>query len=594
MAGWNARRFVGAAERAYVPEMRERVAARLPLAVAFLLGNAALATMFEVLRFPERLPWMASFDAAIVLISGAVLVVARLRRDLVIAACVVAVNAIGLGLNGYHAVVEAQVGFSVWVLAALLASVVVLLPWGWRAQALASMGTLLGYPLLLHARDTQPLMWAAGCAYLLVAAGTCVAGAALIGRYMASDLSLTKALSEREACLEDLLEREQQARRTAEAASRAKDEFLATLSHELRTPLTPLLGWSRQLQEAGLNGAEREQAIHAIQRSVRSLVQLIDDLLDVSRITQGKLSLKLQPADVATVVAGAIEPVRPAADAKGIRIETSVADHRAIVLADPDRLQQIVWNLVSNAIKFTDRSGVVRVEVRRVGLHAEILVADTGRGIDPTILPHVFDRFWQADGSITRSYGGLGLGLAIVRHLTELHGGTVHAESRGEGRGMTFRVRIPLAAEAVIEEEPAAPSAGVSLDGVSVLVVDDEHESREMLRTLLTHSGVEVQTADSVRQALEVLDRWHPRVLVSDLAMPLQDGYVLIRSIRAREAGSGGHLRALAFTARTRPEDRTEALAAGYDDYLPKPTEPDALLSIVAHLAQRDGHGVAG
>jgi len=331
--------------------------------------------------------------------------------------------------------------------------------------------------------------------------------------------------------------------------------------------------------------------VRTIERSGSSLAQLIEDLLDVSRITQGKLRLSLRTVDVSAVVAAAIEPMRPAALAKEIRLHLLLAKEPPIVSADPDRLQQIVWNLVSNAIKFTPRGGNVRVAVRRAGLHAEIVVADTGHGIAPDVLPHVFERFWQADGSSTRAHGGLGLGLAIVRHLVELHGGNVRVESPGEGQGATFHVQLPISAEATRTASESAPRRqGVSLDGLSVLIVDDEDDGREMVRTLFERRGVEVRTASSTRQALEVFDLWAPRVLISDIAIPHQDGLELIREVRAREADLGGHLPALAFMARTRTEDRAQALAAGFDGYLAKPSDPDELLSFVAQLASNSSH----
>jgi signal transduction histidine kinase/ActR/RegA family two-component response regulator len=571
------------ASEVYRAEVRRKVAERLPYAVLFLLANATLATIFEILRFPERRLWMLVADAVFVVIGGAAVALARRRPDAAIPVSIVAANLLGIVLNAYHAIVGAQLGFCVWTLTGLLASSAVFLPWGWRAQVLASIGAVAGFLLMLGG-STEFLAWAAGGAYLLIVLAMSIGGAALIERYLAIDFSLSQALSDREERLEHLLADEQVARLEAEAASRIKDEFLATVSHELRTPLTPILGWVRQLREGGLSGAEQRVALETIERAGSSLVQLIDDLLDVSRITSGKLRVQPRPVELSRVVAAAVEPMRPAADAKGITLEVD-AREGGTVAGDPDRLQQIVWNLVSNAIKFTDAGGRVKVDVRRHEGEVEIRVSDTGQGISPSVLPHVFERFWQADGSSTRTFGGLGLGLAIVRHLVELHGGTVQAGSPGLGLGAVFRVRLPAGAASSGEAPRAASPAARGLAGLSALVVDDEHDGKEMVSTLLTRRGVEVRTASSARQALELLDGWAPDVLISDLAMPQQDGFALIRAVRLREATRGGHVPALAFTARAAAEDRLRALSAGFDGYLAKPADPDKLLALIADLA---------
>jgi signal transduction histidine kinase/ActR/RegA family two-component response regulator len=572
------------ASEAYRNELIRRVNARLPIAVLFLLATAALATVFEVIRFPERRGWMLAADAAMLVLGAAAVGFSLLRPQRVIVVSIVIANLLGIVLNGYHAVVGAQLGLCIWTLTALLGSAVVFLPWGWKAQAMASVGTLLGYGLMALTPQSDGLVWAAGGAYLIVMVGMSVVAAGLIERYVAIDFSLSRALSDREARLEQLLADEQTARLAAESANRIKDEFLATVSHELRTPLTPILGWVRQLREGGLSRADEKVALDTIERAGSSLVQLIDDLLDVSRITSGKLRLQPRPVEVMRVVAAAIEPMRPAAAAKGITLDVSAVEG-ATVAGDPDRLQQVVWNLVSNAIKFTDAGGRVKVDVSRLESEVEIRVSDTGQGISEELLPHVFERFWQADGSSTRAFGGLGLGLAIVRHLVELHGGTVHAGSPGVGLGSIFRVRLPASASSGPEVAPKTANAIGLLAGLSALVVDDESDGKEMVRALLERRGLEVRTASSASQALELLDDWMPDVLISDLAMPQQDGFALIRAIRLREAARGGHVRALAFTARAAAEDRTRALAAGFDDYLAKPADPDALLALVAHLA---------
>jgi signal transduction histidine kinase/ActR/RegA family two-component response regulator len=571
---------------AYRAEVRRKVGERLPYAVLFLIANAAIATVFEILRFPERRLWMLAADVVFVLIGGGAVALTRRRPENAIPISIGAANLLGLVLNAYHAGVGAQLGFCIWTLTALLASSAVFLPWGWRAQALSSVGAVAGYTLMLQSPSADALAWAAGGAYLVVVVAMSIVGAALIERYLAIDFSLSQALSEREERLERLLSDEQAARLEAEAASRIKDEFLATVSHELRTPLTPILGWVRQLRDGGLSAAEQRVALETIERAGGSLVQLIDDLLDVSRITSGKLRVHPRPVELSRVVAAAIEPMQPAAAAKGIALEVA-AGEGATVAGDPDRLQQVVWNLVSNAIKFTDPGGRVKVDVKRDGDTVEIRVSDTGQGIAPAVLPHVFERFWQADGSSTRTFGGLGLGLAIVRHLVELHGGTVHAGSPGLGLGAVFRVRLPATAAGSAEAPSAVAVAARGLAGLSALVVDDENDGKEMVSALLTRRGVEVRTASSAQQALELLEKWAPDVLISDLAMPQQDGFALIRALRLIEAARGGHVPALAFTARAAADDRIRALSAGYDRYLAKPADPDKLLALVADLAAR-------
>jgi signal transduction histidine kinase/ActR/RegA family two-component response regulator len=575
---------IAGASEAYRNELIRRVNARLPIAVLFLLATATIATVFEVLRFPERRGWMLAADGAMLVLGTIAVGVSLLRPQRVIVVTVVVVNLLGLVLNAYHAVVGAQLGLCIWTLTALLGSAVVFLPWGWKGQAMSSLGALLGYGLMTLSPQADGLVWAAGGVYLVVMVGMSVVAAGLIERYIAIDFSLSRTLSDREARLEQLLADEQSARLAAEAANRVKDEFLATVSHELRTPLTPILGWVRQLRDGGLSPAEERVALGTIERAGSSLVQLIDDLLDVSRITSGKLRLQPRPVEIVRVVAAAIEPMRPAAAAKGITLDVSTVEGLTVA-GDPERLQQIVWNLVSNAIKFTDSGGRVKVDVSRVDAEVEIRVSDTGQGISEELLPHVFERFWQADGSSTRTFGGLGLGLAIVRHLVELHGGTVHAGSPGVGLGSIFRVRLPASTSpGTVVPPPTANAIGL-LAGLSALVVDDESDGKDMVRVLLERKGIEVRTASSASQALELLDEWVPDVVISDLAMPQQDGFALIRAIRLREATRGGRVAALAFTARAAAEDRTRALAAGFDGYLAKPADPDALLALVAHLA---------
>jgi PAS domain S-box-containing protein len=333
-----------------------------------------------------------------------------------------------------------------------------------------------------------------------------------------------------------LLILEQKARKDAEAANRAKDEFLATVSHELRTPLNAILGWARILRGGRLDEAGVTRALETVERNARAQAQLIEDLLDVSRIISGKLRLDVRPLELASVIEAAIETTRPAAEAKSIRVVTVLDPQASPVTGDADRLQQIIWNLWSNAIKFTPNGGRVLIRLERVNSHVEIIVSDTGVGISPEFLPHVFDRFRQADGSITRSYGGLGLGLAIVRHLVELHGGTVSADGR-PGEGATFSVQLPVISVRALETtrtpERVQSTAGgdvplesaTTLDGVRVLVVDDQQDTIEVLTAVLSQSGAEVRAAMSASEALETLQVWKPNVLVSDIGMPGEDGY---------------------------------------------------------------------
>lgn len=397
---------------------------------------------------------------------------------------------------------------------------------------------------------------------------------------------------------ERLLRSERAARAVAEAANRAKDAFLATISHELRTPLSPILCWSRMLREGALDGSQSCQALEAIERNARAQARLIEDLLDVSRIVSGKLRLDVCPVEVQPVIQAAIEVVRPAADAKNIRLQAVLDTASATVSGDPQRLQQVVWNLLSNAIKFTPKGGRVQVVLERVNSHVEIAVVDNGPGISPEFLPRVFERFQQADNTDTREHGGLGLGLAIVRHIVELHGGNVRVESPGPGRGAVFTVTLPLAAvtRALPPAERRHPTAVDTpprrpypeLNGLRVLVVDDEPDSNETLRTLLTRCHAEVQTAASSAQALEISGNWRPDVLLSDIGMPDEDGYTLLNKLRAR-GGDFGRIPAIALTAYASPDDRVRALEAGFQMHVPKPVEPIELVTVVANVARTAG-----
>jgi PAS domain S-box-containing protein len=386
--------------------------------------------------------------------------------------------------------------------------------------------------------------------------------------------------------------------RQAQESSRLKDEFLATISHELRTPLTAILGWAHMLRSGQISKDSASKALETIERSARAQGQLIDDLLDVSRIITGKLRIDMRPLDPNSFIEAAIEAVRPAAEAKGVRVQKIMDTGAVTVTGDPVRLQQVVWNLLSNAIKFTPRGGRVQVRLERVNSHVEIAVTDTGAGVAPEFLPYVFDRFRQADQRITRQHGGMGLGLSIVRHLVELHGGTVRAESEGLGKGSTFTVLLPVApvyqAEAAGERvHPAArdtlPSyeCAERLDGMRVLVVDDEPDTRELLKAGLGQCGAEVTVTASASEALAAIELATPALIISDIGMPDVDGYELMRQIRSLPTDKGGKIPAIALTAYARTEDRLQALRAGYQMHVTKPVELAELVAVASSLVQR-------
>jgi signal transduction histidine kinase len=387
----------------------------------------------------------------------------------------------------------------------------------------------------------------------------------------------------------------QERTRELHRANQAKDEFLATLSHELRTPLTAIFGWAQMLRGGKLDEPTFRRALDSIERNARMQVQLIDDLLDISRIITGKLRLQVRPVELGPVIEAATDAVQPAAEAKGIVLVRQIQPKAGLVSGDPDRLQQVVWNLLSNAIKFTSKGGEVTVSVLRVDSSVEVSVTDTGQGIDADFLPYVFDRFRQADSTTTRRYGGLGLGLSIVRHLVEMHGGTAMAESAGLGRGATFKARFPLVGVRAFEDAGSGGSVGKgpalvgapSLSGVEVLVVEDEPETRELLVAVLAQCGAAVKAAASASGAMETLQHWRPDVLISDIGMPGEDGYELIKKIRTREGEADRRIPAVALTAYARAEDRVRALSAGFQFYVPKPVEPTELAAVVASLAGR-------
>ena len=392
-----------------------------------------------------------------------------------------------------------------------------------------------------------------------------------------------------------LLEREKAARAEAEAANRAKDQFLAMVSHELRTPLNAMLGWTYLLRTGRLDALTHDRALETIERNTRLQAQLIEDLLDVSRIIAGKLRLNVRPADISSVVAAAIESLRLAAEARGIEYRFIPDPTVSIVNCDPDRMQQVIWNLLSNAIKFTPRGGHIEIRLESRDDQAILTVRDSGQGINPEFLPYVFDRFRQADSTATRAHGGIGLGLSIVRHLVELHGGTVKAESEGPNLGATFTVQLPLtisrqSSPNVFRHEDLSSLASLrltALDGLRVLVVEDDTDAREMLTTLLGKCRVDVRAVASCAEALRVIRDQKPDVLVSDIAMAGEDGYTLIRCLRQMDAEHGGHIPAIALTAYARDEDRDRALSAGFQAHLAKPVEPAELTAVVASLARR-------
>ena len=394
-----------------------------------------------------------------------------------------------------------------------------------------------------------------------------------------------------------LLASEKLARSEAERANRLKDEFLATISHELRNPLNAIMGWAHMLRLGKLNEANLERAVETIYRNAKSQSQLVSDLLDVSRIISGKLRLDVRTVDLIYIVNSAIDSIRPAAEAKGIRLQSILDRSAGPISGDADRLQQIVWNLLTNAVKFTPKGGKIQVKVQRIDSHVEVVVSDSGIGISKDFLPYVFDRFRQADGSSTRIHGGLGLGLSIVRQLVDLHGGSAAVESEGEGKGATFIITLPFVG--VINQNDAESVAPAhsdeivtfeglpSLQGLKVLVVDDDADTRELIREVLKECGSEVVMSRSAAEALEALEQHQPDILISDLGMPDEDGYSLISKIRSLPPERGGQIPAAALTAYARAEDRMRVLRSGFQFHLPKPVDSAELVTVVASLAGR-------
>ena len=410
---------------------------------------------------------------------------------------------------------------------------------------------------------------------------------------VAMDITAQKRAEQKHA---DLLVRERAARAEAQAAASAKDEFLAVLSHELRTPLQSMLGWTQMLKEKRVDEPMAHKGLETIERNIRTQTQLIEDLLDISRIVAGTIRVDRQPMDLGPVIDSALAAVVLPAKAKSIRVEAKIDPHVGELNGDPERLEQVISNLLSNALKFTPPGGRVSVRLDRRGAAARLVIEDSGRGISAEFLPHVFERFRQADSTARRSHGGLGLGLSIVRHLVELHGGEVIAESPGEDRGATFTVTLPLLEGekrtlAPRSRKTARAAAGIpaALSGVRVLVVDDDHDACELLELGLRESGASVRAVHSVRDALEALESFRPDLLLSDIAMPEEDGYSLIRRIRARESAAGDHVPAIALTAFASQADREQALALGFDEHLAKPTSPSDLSRTVARLLRVPG-----
>ena len=395
----------------------------------------------------------------------------------------------------------------------------------------------------------------------------------------------------------DLLHRERSARADAVAANRLKDDFLATLSHELRTPLNAIMGYTRMLRRGIFDEPRREHALSVVERNAATLTQMVEDVLDVSRIVAGKIRLNVQTLDVARVLEEAIATVKPAADARGVTVQTLLGSDTGPVAGDPERLQQVLWNLLSNAVKFTPRGGRVQVRLARVESHMEIVVSDTGVGIDPEFLPHVFERFRQADSRFSREHGGLGLGLAIVRELVHLHGGDIHAASEGEGKGATFVVTLPLRILRAEGELGPPPSTGLAdvedataearLDGICVLAVDDDPDATGLVQEVLESAGARVVVAHNGRIALSVMARERIDLLVTDVGMPEMDGFELIAKVRGSSDEKVRSIPAAALTAYARPEDRIRSLKSGFQMHLAKPIDPAELIAALISLANR-------
>ena len=415
---------------------------------------------------------------------------------------------------------------------------------------------------------------------------------------IAGDISERKAQEEKRTAM---FEQEVEARKVAEDANRLKDDFLAMISHELRAPLTAILGWAQMLRSGALDRASAERALLTIERNARSQAHLVGDLLDASRIATGKLNIERKPVELMSIVEAAVDAVRPSVEAKNLRMQIVLEPWVGPFNGDSERLKQVVWNLLSNAIKFTPPGGLVEVRLERLENKALMIVSDTGQGIDPEFLPHIFDRFRQYDSSSKRRQGGLGLGLSIIKHIVELHGGAIYAYSRGEDQGADFMITLPLAVQDGENDNselwPVRPDGqmetrSTSLRGTRVLVVDDDHDTREILAVMLVRYGTEVRTAGSAAEAVEVFSQWQPDVLVSDIGMPVEDGYVLIGKIRRLSQEEGGDVPAIALTAFAAAQDKERSLEAGFQKHLSKPVEPVQLAREVARILGRSEEGI--
>lgn len=394
--------------------------------------------------------------------------------------------------------------------------------------------------------------------------------------------------------VETLLTREQSARAQAEAASRAKDEFLAVISHELRTPMTAMLGWTWLLRSRKSEEGMLEKALDVIERNMRLQAQIIEDLLDVSSMITGKLKLEMSPMDLGAAIRAAIETLQPAIAMKGIQVNLHLGDFKDTIHGDPARIEQIFWNLLSNAVKFNQDGGLIDIRLKRIGGFAEVEIRDTGCGIEPSFLPYLFNRFFQAEDSMTREHRGLGLGLALVRHLVELHGGKILVRSDGAGKGSSFFVHLPIPIRELAHKRDGEKPKGNALEfsalpqlsGIKVLVVDDDPDMREVVRVILEHCSAQVKTASSAKEGYDAVQTWMPKVLISDISMPGEDGFSLIRRVRQLPPDKGGRIPAAALTAYTRIEDRSRALLEGFQLYLPKPIVPLELAAVVRRLAE--------
>ena len=466
-----------------------------------------------------------------------------------------------------------------------------------------SAGRVLGWVYLLNKLDAEEFSEADERLAATLATQVAVAyeNAVLYSSAQRHASELQMEITERKQAEEaraEMLLREQAARADAEQANRTKDEFLATLSHELRTPLSAILGWSHLVRTGKLDEPQLSRAFETIERNARSQSQLIDDLLDVSRIITGKLQIEPRPVDLCAMIEGVLEGVRPAVETKKIQLETGLEAAGSFVAGDANRLQQVFWNLLSNAIKFTPENGYVRVKASQVGTQVQVSVSDSGIGIASEFLPHIFDRFRQADGSTTRVHGGLGLGLSIVKHLVQLHAGQVTVESKGQNQGSTFIVSLPIAQnvppdgvkdESAIEREGDGLPASYShlLEGMRILVVDDEEDSRDLVSAILKRCGGKVKSCKSAAEALKTFRAWKPDILVSDIGMPVEDGYSLIQKLRKQRLKLAREIPAIALTAYATDDDRARALSAGFQVHIAKPIEPETLVKSIADAAGR-------